>query len=320
MNNLRALVILLTAVVAASNLHAQPSRPEELTLQSAKAAANILSNRAIAAVNRLDFGTYKGNAGVLIAEGDSWFDYQFFDVLQHLEGRYHYKVESTAHKGDTLESIVYDEGQLAGVALKMKRLADTGLTPVAILLSGGGNDVSGPELALLLNHAQSGLPTLNERIVAGVLDVRVRAGYLTLIQSINNLSQLYFKRTVPILIHGYDYPVPDGRGFLGGWGFLPGPWFKPYFQQKGYAAQSDNAATLRVLVNRFNAMLEAIPREPGYGNVCYVKVAGTLSTSTTTPRQYESDWGNELHPTSSGFAMVAGQFQRVLESCAKSVR
>jgi hypothetical protein len=20
------------------------------------------------------------------------------------------------------------------------------------------------------------------------------------------------------VIHGYDYPVPDGRGFLGGWG------------------------------------------------------------------------------------------------------
>ena len=32
---------------------------------------------------------------------------------------------------------------------------------------------------------------------------------------------------VPILLHGYDYPVPDGRGFLGGWGPLPGPWLEP---------------------------------------------------------------------------------------------
>lgn len=308
---------LIGSVLLSLSAVAQTPKPEAITLDGARAAASELSNRAISEVQRLDFGTYKGDAGVLIAEGDSWFDYPFYDVLQNLEGAYHYKIESTAHKGDTLESMVYDQDQLSGLALKMSRLAALKIQPVAILLSGGGNDVSGPELALLLNHSKSGLSTLNERIVSGVLDIRVRASYLTFIQAVGNLSTHYFKRTVPVLIHGYDYPVPDGRGFLGGWGFLPGPWFKPYFEQKGYTEQAENAATLRTLVNRFNSLLETIPKEGGYSHVCYVKVVGTLSSSTVEPRRYDREWGNELHPTRAGFRLVAAQFKKSLDNCAK---
>jgi len=36
------------------------------------------------------------------------------------------------------------------------------------------------------------------------------------------------------ILHGYDYPVPDGRAFMGGWGFLPGPWLEPGFREKGF--------------------------------------------------------------------------------------
>lgn len=308
---------LIASFVCSLSAVAQTSKLDMITPEGARFAASVLSERAIAEVKQLDFGLYKGNAGVLLAEGDSWFDYPFYDVLQNLEGKYHYKVESTAHKGDTLESMVYDQDQLSGFALKMSRLADLGIQPVAILLSGGGNDLSGPELALLLNHSKSGLATLNERIVSGVLDIRVRASYLTFIQAVSNLSIHYFKRKVPILIHGYDYPVPDGRGYLGGWGFLPGPWFKPYFEQKGYTGIPENAATLRTLVNRFNSILEAIAGEAGYSHVCYVKVVGTLSSLLTEPRRYDSEWGNELHPTRSGFKLVADQFHKALDNCAK---
>lgn len=311
-----SLARLLATVLCALALEAvAQSRPQSLTIDGARVAASELSGRAVAEVQRLDFGAYKGGAGVLIAEGDSWFDYPFYDVLQNLEGIYQYKVESTAHKGDTLESMVYDQNQLSGLALKMSRLSSQGIQPIAILLSGGGNDISGPELALLLNHASSGLDQLNERIVSGVIDVRVFASYITFVQAVNNLSTHYFKRPVPILVHGYDYPVPDGRGFLGGYGFLPGPWFKPYFEQKGYMDISANFATLRSLVDRFNSILERLPKD--YPNVCYVKVVGTLSSSLSEPRRYDNDWGNELHPTRSGFRRVSAEFQKALDNCAK---
>ena len=47
------------------------------------------------------------SAGVLIAEGDSWFDYPFHDVLQMLEDDYLYDVESVAQKGDTVEDMAH---------------------------------------------------------------------------------------------------------------------------------------------------------------------------------------------------------------------
>lgn len=53
-----------------------------------------------------------GSAGVLVAEGDSWFDYPWHDVLRMLEDRHGYDVESVAHKGDRVEDMAYSGGQL----------------------------------------------------------------------------------------------------------------------------------------------------------------------------------------------------------------
>lgn len=313
----RALITAIALVCGIAFRQETKAQTEALSLEQIRAAASELSGRAAADVKQADFPKYVGNAGLLIAEGDSWFDYPFYDVLQYLEGVHQFKVESTAHKGDTLESIVYDLGQLSGLALKMSRLAETGKTPVAILLSGGGNDIAGPELTLLLNHARSGLPKLNERIVAGVFEVRLRTSYLTYIQAVTNLSILYYKRAIPVLIHGYDYPIPDGRGYAGGWGFLPGPWFKPYFEQKGYDSVTENAATLKVLVDRFNSIIEAIPKQSGYEHICYVRVKGTLSSQLAPQQQYQGDWGNELHPTRAGFRRVAAKFNEAIDNCAR---
>ena len=45
------------------------------------------------------------SAGVLIAEGDSWFNYPFHDVLSDLEDSFGFDVESVAHRGDTVEDM-----------------------------------------------------------------------------------------------------------------------------------------------------------------------------------------------------------------------
>src|ERR1051325_2242623 len=43
--------------------------------------------------------------GLLVAEGDSWFDYPLHDVLTMLEDEHGFDVESVAHKGDTVEDM-----------------------------------------------------------------------------------------------------------------------------------------------------------------------------------------------------------------------
>ena len=212
------------------------------------------------------------SSGVLIAEGDSWFDYPFHDVLQLLEDDYLYDVESVAHKGDCVEDMAHSAGQFEKFARRLEKLLRANKIPRAILLSGGGNDIAGDEFPILLNHAASGLPTLNADIVRGVIDVRLKSAYARIISGLTTIAKAYLNRPIPIVTHGYAYAVPDGRGFLGGFWLLPGPWLKPGFQKKGYADLGVNRAVVVDLINRFNQMLEEVSASTQFAHVHYLNL------------------------------------------------
>jgi lysophospholipase L1-like esterase len=252
-----------------------------------------------------------GANGVLVAEGDSWFDYPFHDVLGMLEDLHDFRVESVAHKGDTVEEMAYDDNQLDGLERKMQHLQTDARVPRAVLLSGGGNDIAGDEFAVLLNHHSSSLGTLNGKILDGIINERLRFAYLSVIATITRLSQIYFNRITPIVMHGYSYPVPDGRGYLGGAWVLPGPWLEPGFRRKGYLDLVENTQTMIPLIDAFNEMLATIPREKGLQHVTYLDVRRVLSNELAG-RAYRKSWENELHPTKSGFQAVADAFSRVV--------
>jgi len=254
-----------------------------------------------------------GQNGLLIAEGDSWFDYPFYDVLEELEDRFGYRVESVAHKGDTVEGMAYDVGQLSKLAARFERLGRRGEMPRAIVLSGGGNDVAGDEFVVFLNHRISGLPPLNEGVVAGILEERLRFAVVSLISAVTELSRTYFQRVAPVLVHGYDYPVPDGRGYLGGFWVLPGPWLEPGFRRKGYADLPERCRIIADLMDRFNTMLRRLPAQPGLAHVKYVDLRGTLSSELAHNR-YRKSWENELHPTRAGFEQVAQKFHDAIRT------
>ena len=246
--------------------------------------------------------------GLLVAEGDSWFDYPLNDVLGILEDDYGYDVESVAHKGDCVEDMAYAGGQFEEFARRLEKLLRQGRVPDAILLSGGGNDIAGDEFAILLNHAASGLPPLNADVVRGVIDVRLRDAFAFLVSGLTELARRYLDRPIPILVHGYDYPIPDGRGFLGGFGPLPGPWLQPGFHRKGYADRTANMGVLRDLIDPFNAMLEQVTRTTAFGHVHYVDLRRTLASDAG----YKKDWANELHPTGRGFEAVTAKIAKAL--------
>jgi lysophospholipase L1-like esterase len=249
--------------------------------------------------------------GLLVAEGDSWFDYPFFDVLEELEEGYNYEVESVAHRGDTAEEMAYDPNQLAGLARKLERLKRDGRTPRAVLLSGGGNDIAGVEFAVLLNHKLSGLPPVNVPILTGLVDERLRTAIVSLASAVTELCRRSFGSAVPILIHGYDYPVPDGRGYLGGFWILPGPWLEPGFRQKGYQDLGERVDVMVTLIDRFNALLASVAGGPGLEHVAYVNLRGILSNELRG-KKYKTWWNDELHPTEKGFTEIADRFDQTL--------
>jgi hypothetical protein len=208
------------------------------------------------------------SAGVLVAEGDSWFDYPLNDVLRLLEDHHGYEVESVAHKGDRVEEMAYGLGQLEEFTRRLEKLLRRNVIPKAVLLSGGGNDVAGPEFGMLINHARSPVAGLNQQILDGVISERIQAAYITILSAITRLCEQRLNLRIPILIHGYDYPVPDGRGFLGGWWFLPGPWLEPGFREKGYDALTMRIALAKQLIDRFNTMLQNVAGLPDFPRSC----------------------------------------------------
>jgi hypothetical protein len=255
-------------------------------------------------------------AGYLLAVGDSWFDYPIHDILTRLDDNYGYNIESSANKGDPIETMVSRVGQLDKFARCMDKIVALGATPKAILISGGGDDIAGNEFGMLINNIDlAPIPGWNDQVLAGVIDIRIAAAYRLMIASINALCQQSLGRTFPVLVHGYDYPVPDGRGFLGG-GLLPGPWLKPGFDEKLFSDINVTTQMMTTVIDRFNTMLQNLVQEPGFQNVTYIDLRGTLSNSLA---DYKDWWANEIHPNAGGFfggqdgwGAIATKFQAVL--------
>lgn len=245
------------------------------------------------------------NKGVLVAEGDSWFNYPWNDVLSCLEDEHGYDVESVAHKGDRVEDMAYAGGQLVELSRRIEKLLRQGDIPKAILLSGGGNDIAGDEFGMLLNHKLSPIAGFNSNVVEGVME-RISHAYITIIAAVTKLCQESIGIQIPIMVHGYDYPVPDGRGFMGGWAFLPGPWLEPGFRNKGFENLKERTGMMVKLIDRFNLMLQEVANQPEFaGHVIYIDLRKTLRNA---PPTYQDDWANELHPSGDGFLSVSNKF------------
>lgn len=254
----------------------------------------------------------RASAGTLIAEGDSWFHYPGNDIVDALADDYGYEVESVAHRGDRLEDMAYSRQQFDRFIRTVEKLARRGDVPRAVLLSGGGNDIAGDEFELLLDHALSPRPGLNEEVVGGIIDRRLHHAYVTLLTAITLLCERRFGRKIPVLLHGYAHAIPDGRGYKGGWGPLPGPWLRPGFRRKGFPDDplDKRSAVVKKLIDRFNRMLIDTAGLEGFDHVRYLDLRPHLPSGA----DWEAWWANELHPTRKGFDAVTKVFADALDA------
>lgn len=238
--------------------------------------------------------------GLLIGVGDSWFDYFFFDALDSLDNDFGFDAEHVAQQGTSMKQLAYSSGQLDELSRLIEKRA-----PQAILVSGGGNDVVDYGLHNLLNPKASGKPPLNELRVAEFIDVSLRSALVSTLTQITDMCHQWLQHEVPIVLHGYDYPVPDGRGLIG----KIGAWLYPGFSGEGYTDLTENTAIMKELIDRLNLMQMDVTAQAAFKHVAHVDVRRTLSNA---PADYRTWWENELHPNADGFLKVAAKFDKHL--------
>jgi V8-like Glu-specific endopeptidase len=242
---------------------------------------------------------------VLVAEGDSWFDYApaGLDIIACLKQFFNYKIYNVSKAGDTLDNMAY------GTAFDQRRwqrdrppLEETLAAiekhrPPVVLLSGGGNDIAGDELLSFLNHKISGLPPLRSDYTSFML----KDYFLRIFRFISN--EIWKKdANIHIVVHGYGYPIADGRAVIRLLGFsFVGPWLRPALVAKGYEQRTEQQQIMRNLIDDFNSMLEQFAATDS--RLHYVDLRSLIS---------DSDWENELHLKNSGYRRVAETFHKVI--------
>lgn len=248
--------------------------------------------------------------GFLIAQGDSWFS-RGENIIPALRSA-GYEVNSIARPGGRLVAMA-TVGLEEFLQVIRQELHD-GHAPKAILLSGGGNDVGNEDtMKEVLHPAPRGVnvPRLRE-----IVDEELQQAYVAILAGINATCAEFpnlLPAPVPVLVHGYDYPVPDGR---------PIPhlieWLRPAFAARGYPKDPHaNKPHMVTVIDVFNEMLMRLPQlADGNGRVLfpnarYVNCRGTLSSDRAN---YEADWRDELHPTTTGFQKIAAKFVAELAS------
>ena len=235
----------------------------------------------------------------LIAEGDSWFKIPIWDDLIDELERLDFDVTNVATHGHILENMAFSPKQKRGFAKAFRKMVERGTPPVAVLLSGGGNDIAGEQFRLLINPKDGTRPGINDAILKEMVHVRLREAYVTLIGAVDFIAQELLGKKLPIALHGYCAGVPDGRGY--GWINLAGPWLKPYFDQLGYHDLDETTAMVEQILREFNAMLKVMTQSPGLEHVHYVNFLDLLPNGD----DYKKWWNDELHPTDRGFKKLA---------------
>jgi lysophospholipase L1-like esterase len=252
----------------------------------------------------------------LVAQGDSWFDYPpGWDLIDWLKHSHGHDIDDIGVAGSTLNDIVYgpvpenwlgipQSGDVDRLTELIQRIQQK--RPQAVLLSGGGNDIAGPEFFSFLNNALSNLKNPNAQVLDGVVSQTFEAAYKELIEMIGaKANEMGYK--LPIFVHGYDYPWPDGRGLT--IFNLVGPWFDHTFKEKNYPYDGDPAKLqvrhdiLAAFIDSFNKMLVSLSTAYS-GTVYHVDLRGTLKT--------RDEWANELHPQNEGFGRLADKLNFAL--------
>jgi hypothetical protein len=176
----------------------------------------------------------------------------------------------------------------------------------AILLSNGGNDIVGNELPEFIKEA--GRPQALGSFDWGVLPPQVMDHVrlatfqraleyvITDLEEVIQMRDQLSKKSI-VVVHSYAYIWPSGAPFKLG-PFTLGPWVKPFLETVGVVDIGDQRVITRWLVDQLFKRLQILVSQ--YPNMRLVDSRNALPN--------RRQWENEIHPTRSGFELIAKNY------------
>lgn len=263
----------------------------------------------------------KPNSPVLVAEGDSWFQFPLLvkDTIDHLSKKYAVWCVSAA--GDTAQNMVL--GSRAAKATEyLEALRRNKKNVKAFLFSAAGNDIIGedpvtqvPVILDLLKPFNGNKADVSGHINHALLAEKItflKGAYAQVIANVR--LEKGFER-LPIIVHGYDVPFPypwaknDARSPI--WA-KKDEWLGSAMKKRKINDVKLRRAIITVMIDALYDMLNDLAGDPKTTGVWVVDCRGTLPKPT--------DWADEIHGTSDGFAVVAARFETVLKKAIAAAK
>ncbi len=234
----------------------------------------------------------------MLLEGDSWFAFPMWlrtNVAAELKNTFQKKMVQLdlSANGDEAREMLCGK-QFARL---WRLLAEERLTFDCILFSGGGNDIVSTNLPVLLREYQPGMTwedCLNmPRFIRRLQEIE---------HAYQDLADLRddHQENAWIVTHGYDYATPSGKGIRILGLEAAGGWLQKVMKSRNIPAKIQQELLNHMLAS-FDDML--IRLSQSHRNWRHVRTQGTLR---------DSEWGDELHPTSPGFKKITAQFESAL--------
>lgn len=246
---------------------------------------------------------------VLVAEGDSWFEFPLLirEIVDQLEDEY--LIWSIGAAGDTAQNIVYNRAEYPK-ALKDRRHDVRGF-----LFSAAGNDIIGedtetqmPVLFDLLKDFNGNNSDIEGHINKELLEEKMRFlkdAYTSVVNKVRN--ELGFEK-LPIIIHGYDYAIPypcaghDPRDPIHA---AKNEWLGEPLDKRNIKDPTLRHNIIKYMIDRLYKMMVEISGDPKQTGVWLVDCRGSMPDV--------ADWIDEIHGTSEGFKKIATRFVSVLK-------
>jgi len=240
---------------------------------------------------------------VILSEGDSWFS--FADVVGRL---------------DDPQDLGDPKYQRPWCLLRLERAGDEVMTILsgaqrsklrdyfsrwkidALLFSGGGNDIIGPDLLPLLRPYRQGMEA-HDLVAFSRFERRLRQiqdCYRELLDLLSDAPQ-----DTKVFVNSYDYVVPSDRPVkLAGIVTVAGPWMLPYFEKRAIPSEL-RPNVVKLLIDAFCSAIDQVAAESrGVGRLVRVETRGSV----------QNDWQDEIHPARKGARRVAQVFQAALRA------